>query len=473
MTTTITTTKNGASFLLVLFLLVVSCTGWEQCSEEAGGGICPDRATCCPTTTRGVSGCISAKAKDPSGMARCCDDRSTGCGYGYTCAKEENDDESNQGHNSLFCKLQDNSDHDPENFDSPRYQLCSVPTEYQKLHGFPMMTEEDNTNRFRLAYYSNMDSVTVPQNRHLRVETVLIMIHGSARNADDYFCAALSVMALDNKNKKNATNSDTVLVLAPKFAAPEDEPSLDNALVWVDHDENIPLSHTWRYGADAMNAPISSFAALDSLVEYLVQAKVQYPNLRRIVVAGHSAGGQITQRWALLSNSPAWETIDVRAVVANPRSYSYLDGRRIAADGTTFEVPDEDDIAFCEDYNKWTWGLEPGGRLVCPYKDNALKITPADTMTERYATRKVIYLAGEHDTISLFDACETSNFQGENRNERAKNFVQGLKEYFGRPVHALHIVPGSPHDHSLMFQSEAGQRAIFGDDKFKGSERNF
>jgi hypothetical protein len=169
----------------------------------------------------------------------------------------------------------------------------------------------------------------------------------------------------------------------------------------------------------------------------------------------------VTQRWSLLSNSPAWETFgNIRAVVANPRSYCYLDARRM--NGDMLEVPDLDDVQLCSHYNQWQWGLDQGGNLTCPYKDQALQETPADKMAQRYAMRQVIYLSGEFDTLPAMDRCETSVFQGPNRQERAKNYVKALEGYFGQPVHELHIVPGSPHDHSLMFQSRVGRQAIFG-----------
>jgi pimeloyl-ACP methyl ester carboxylesterase len=378
---------------------------------------------------------------DPDGMGHCCD-LNTGCGYGYQCATDKDE--------NPFCQLEDPH---PEYLttDTPRYQLCSVPQEMQQLYGFPIDTPEGT---FQLAYYSNMQSITVPNNQHFAVETVLVMIHGSGGNADDYFCAALSVVP--------EIVDESVLVIAPLFASPEDGPLLDNLLVWADH--GGPLSHSWRYGADAINAPVSSYGALDELVEYLAHANVQFPNVRQIAVAGHSAGGQIAHRWALLSNSPAWETVSIRAVVANPRSYCYLDNRRMSADGT-FGLPDVDMAAICSSYDQWQWGLEPGGNVICPYKDQALNETPAEIMAKRYATRKVIYLAGEYDTIPQHDRCETQFFQGSNRNERAKNYFQALEHYFGRPVQQLQVVPGSPHDHSLMFQSETGRKAIFGQDK--------
>ena len=94
-----------------------------------------------------------------------------------------------------------------------------------------------------------------------------------------------------------------------------------------------------RYGAEALNTirhsdtsttstvdggegtttttGISSYDVTDKLLEYIVQAKkrnknddddddaVEYvfPKVRRIVVMGHSAGGQYVQRWSLLTLS--------------------------------------------------------------------------------------------------------------------------------------------------------------------------
>ena len=50
-----------------LWQLVAVVQGWIQCSKEDGGGHCPDRSTCCPTETPGVSACISTKHQDPEG----------------------------------------------------------------------------------------------------------------------------------------------------------------------------------------------------------------------------------------------------------------------------------------------------------------------------------------------------------------------------------------------------------------------
>jgi hypothetical protein len=98
----------------------------------------------------------------------------------------------------------------------------------------------------------------------------------------------------------------------------------------------------------------------------------------------------------------------------------------------------------------------------CPYRDAVLQTVNATEMAHRYVGRKVIYLSGELDTVPTEDECETTVFQGSNRQERARNYVRGLQEVFGRVVHEWYIIQGSPHDHTLMFQSERGKSSIFG-----------
>mmetsp|Transcript_27863 Transcript_27863/g.58615 ORF Transcript_27863/g.58615 Transcript_27863/m.58615 type:complete len:340 (-) Transcript_27863:2514-3533(-) len=308
---------------------------------------------------------------------------------------------------------------------------------------------------------------------------------------------------------------------------------------------------------------------MDRLLEFLIASKLQaedregsirrsyrrkpetfhFPNLKRIVVAGHSAGGQYVHRWTLLSSSKIiWgddnndscsttaknREVEIRSAVANPRSYCYLDNRRmIRTDGNSsidvdryganiadtddkksfknnnvdeyrsvdgyrnvderyryaFAIPDRNDIEACPTYDQWQWGLQPGGDILAPYKDAALDRANKNTTTIalQYSKRKVFYLTGEQDTIVQEDRCETYKFQGDTRNERAKRYFRALTEYFaitrndsgyhldrsispstsksrsGTPlIHEFHQVPGSPHDHTLMFQSAPGREAFFG-----------
>ena len=337
----------------------------------------------------------------------------------------------------------------------------------------------------QLAYYTNMgplatataaaakesasfnsQDVDTSENHHDHVQTAIIGIHGSGRDAGSYLCALMGAVAKrtadapaeelntstkvgkdltrmseggvssmsrnlhgnrnrlrrnlggedtesrggSSKGQKGDTNEEEgekdVLVIAPWFLAPEDgQPKANDSpsssassaslgsdlhtdlpfLQWVD---DAPIAHTFRYGAESIGVPIirdgtnkdsgevrgtkeddegdsardatiSSYGAMDVLLETLCNKK-NYPNLQKIVVVGHSAGGQFVHRWGLTSNSWCFGDSSVgddggsssdihgdgtkgvsnalreeeknlpsiRLLPANPRSYAYLNGRR-------------------------------------------------------------------------------------------------------------------------------------------------
>jgi pimeloyl-ACP methyl ester carboxylesterase len=76
---------------------------------------------------------------------------------------------------------------------------------------------------------------------------------------------------------------------------------------------------------------LSSFDAIDSILARLADRSV-FPNLAHIVLAGHSAGGQIVQRYAVVGTGTDKLTalgVRVRYVVANPSSYAYFSRERL------------------------------------------------------------------------------------------------------------------------------------------------
>ena len=482
--------------------------GWTVCDD--GISICPEYSTCCPIpgAKNNRSACMSSRhGKDPDASGQCCTDGNvdtgfsdnseelpiiiTGCPYGFTCAVRGDDESSpKEEEQAKYCQIDELNPPKELNFSQPRYELCTIDDqEWTIMHGFPVSVTEDDdeddksASTKQLAYYSNMGSIitTASTQYHQQqsiVEHIFIFIHGSGRNAEDYFCAATSVVPSHIRSK--------VLVIAPKFLSPEDISLLsddDNDLertqylYWQDHHvaDKYPVPHVWRYGADALNAPnISSYTTIDKMVEYLVEnAPTQFPNLKRISVAGHSAGGQFVHRWALLSNSPLWDkatqnNIEIRAVPGNPRSYCYLDHRRMirsdddnnnnstsnSSKNLDYKIPSQLEFAKCPTYNDWNWGLSYDGNLETPYKDHALTKIPRDEMAQRYLTsRQVTYLTGENDIQEQKDHCATYEFQGKTRHERAIRYYESLSKYYldgRRHGHHLYTVPESPHDHIIM-----------------------
>ena len=350
----------------------------------------------------------------------------------------------------------------------PRYHLCTLDREaLETVHGFPVKGHSD----YELAYYSNMGSI---RDAKPDVRFVFVAIHGSSRTADDYLCAAVGAIQLQVRYPPGS-----VLVVSPHFLVAEDgepgfKPTQAGALP-LRWNETHPIAHTWRYGADSIAGGISSYDTIDDLLDhFMLDRKGLYPNLEAIAIAGHSAGGQFVQRYALLSSHPALDAklsqtstakirnVQVRLVAANPRSYCYLDDRRRYKDGK-YDRPWDDKMEACPRWNQYQWGLDQGGDVSAPYRDKALELVGGtDALRRRFLGRNVTYLAGTKDILPLEGMCEDDFFQGGCRLERAHFYFVSL-ELFGASKnnhHQLHEVLGSNHDHTLMFQLSV--KYIFG-----------
>ena len=474
--------------IVVLFLLMVEAL--EYCHDASDNnnsstgsirnnnntkvvGVCPTGNTCC-RKGNGSFGCI------PSDMgklhATCCShDRigdDTGCPVDYDCIPG----------NRCRARPSTAAANDPLVRVLPRYRLCSTPRDQlETVHTFPLGKHTNgDPHASTLAYYSSHGDLNAmndnnPSRQDLStVDHVLVVIHGSGRNADDYFCAATS--AVDTQ-----TIFCNVLVIVPWFLCVTDDHTgvRDDALRWAVGDGDGP----WRYGADAVSPPhsnTSSFEALDQLIRFIQR---QIPTSTSIVVAGHSSGGQFVQRYALLSpvldngGTNTDTDIDthtnrersVRAVVANPSSYAYLTPLRFF--NGRWKLPAK---GSCPTYDQWEHGLELGGTEQAPYVMRVLQNTTLDTLIHRFAMREVTYLAGGLDRCNVAEpgwcnshGLETTcsdELQGTNRWERGLRYIRSLEQvvFSGTSRHTRIVVDQVGHDHSLMFTQPAGIRALFG-----------
>ena len=78
------------------------------------------------------------------------------------------------------------------------------------------------------------------------------------------------------------------------------------------------------------NARTTSFDVADELLRKLARKDI-FPNLRSIVFAGHSAGGQFVSRYEMSNQVHETLGVPITYVVANPSSYAYLDDLRPSA----------------------------------------------------------------------------------------------------------------------------------------------
>lgn len=278
------------------------------------------------------------------------------------------------------------------------------------------------------------------------VKRVLLIVHGTLRNADTYFASGKQAV-----RDAGAAGAGT-LVAAPQFLTHTDIQAFDlpaDMLAWT--------AGGWKDGDPARTpAPISSFSALDALLAHFAD-RALYPALTQVVVAGHSAGAQVVQRYAVAGRGESAlrkAGISVRYVVANPSSYLYFDNERPAADGTFRPA----DAAVCPKAVTWKYGLKGAPPYVMQEGTAGLEA--------RYIRRDVVYMLGMADTnpyTHFIDRSCAGMAQGPYRLARGlayfsymqRRHPSGLKQ-------SLVEVPGVGHDGRGMFTSGCGLAVLFG-----------
>lgn len=266
------------------------------------------------------------------------------------------------------------------------------------------------------------------------VRTVVLVIHGDGRDADQYADDTLEAAVTAGKVSSTA-------VIAPHFLADTDAHA--GRLYWSDSG--------WKEGGESLDAGhLSSFEVVDRLIARVQDGR--FPNLDRIVVAGHSAGGQFVQRFAAGSAATGVDEY----VTANPSSYLYLSGKRWF--GSTLRDLTTTEKGKCSGYNTYKYGTS--GR------NNYMGRVSADTLRARYAAHPVTYLLGGADTsrTNNLDVTCAADLQGAYRLDRGRKFFAYEPSVYGTTPtgHRKVEVPGIAHSWNDMVKSTEGRQAVFG-----------
>ena len=305
-----------------------------------------------------------------------------------------------------------------------------------------------------------------------------IVVHGTDRNADQYLCWALQAL------QAAGGSTEHTVVIAPFFADADDKVS-PGVIFW---DQNLG----WKEGNESsgrLPRRLSSFAVMDAMVAALSN-RALYPLMQRVLIAGHSAGGQFVSRYAMFANldvlSPSLSFV---LVPANPSSQPYLDSSRPSnlpragsclplsyCDNATipdfpfvFSLPQHSSVSNCSSYDNWLYGLNAlneytrnvsagvaQARLHRRLKAGALRVLlgGADVCNEKFCPS-----CDSHDIDS---GCEAS-LQGNCRLQRGWAYYRHLQQFYSDaqlppPV----VVPAVGHDACSMFTSPQGLAALFG-----------
>jgi hypothetical protein len=284
------------------------------------------------------------------------------------------------------------------------------------------------------------------------ITRAIIVIHGALRNAEGAFATMQQAITLAGEAGRHA------LIVAPQFLSEVDAVRhtipLDVPVWSVDGWKEGDLSEIRR--DDSMDRRVSSFAVLDALLQMLSDRQ-HWPALQLVVLAGHSAGGQFVQRYAVAGRAPAMlnqHGIHTRFVVANPSSYLYFDERRPTEHGFV-SFPK----ARCRRFDHYKYGLEAPNAYVATQTIQALM--------SHYARQQVVYLLGTLDADAahpFLDRSCAAEAQGPTRLARGQAYYQYLRVVLGHAVRQRQhqvLVEGVGHDQQRMFQSPCGLAWLF------------
>jgi hypothetical protein len=270
------------------------------------------------------------------------------------------------------------------------------------------------------------------------ITRAIIVIHGSSRNAADYFQAIQS--ALPSSLDPARDWSRKTIVIAPHF---QEKHHARQGESWWKGD--------WSAGGDS--GGLSSYTVVDALVTRL--RSLLFPNLKWIVITGHSAGGQFVQRYAAftaIDQQPLPNAALVKFVPANPSSYVYLNEYRFDESRQAWVIPHG---KKSKDYNDYKYGL-------ASLDDYAADRGPS-WARHHLPKQWIEVLAGTDDIVAndSFDDSKEAMWQGDSRYERALLYDAFMDRFYPRNRFSVTPIPNAGHDHRQIYASSEAAQALF------------
>lgn len=305
---------------------------------------------------------------------------------------------------------------------------------------------------YNFNYYSNKTVTGVMSD----ITRVVIIQHGINRDGNVAFTD------MNNALKNSGASTANVLIVAPQFWNDVDKSAGKvpvNTPYWYDED--------WSLGFDSTNDARSSFTVIDDVVKKLTDSG-NFPNVTQIVIAGHSAGGQMYSRYAAYNtvHNTVSERVNVRYAIANPGTHLYF-----TSDRATASVPDGGtNFAHysgpCAGFDAYKYGS-------ASYPTNFTyphTLSGADRF-KRFAGRTTYYYQGDADKTPSSESNGPDNecgavLSGDTRFARGitnKNYQNFMAAQHGVSLRrTFRRVNGVGHSGGKMWNSVCAMTAIFG-----------
>ncbi|WP_019936228.1 hypothetical protein [Bordetella sp. FB-8] len=287
-----------------------------------------------------------------------------------------------------------------------------------------------------------------------KVKRLVIVVHDERRDAER---SLRDITALYAGQTRVAADT---LVVAPRF------PSMVDAAL-----RGMPAWHRtgWMEGLPSIAVrgrplPRSSFLILDDLLRHFT-APDRLPSLQTIVLAGHGAGAQMVQRYAVLNpldESLRATGLGISYLVANAESYLYLSPLRPSRTGRGYARYER---GICPTYEHYRYGLEDMPAVLQAYDGRLGRAQ----LASRYALRHVTYLLGSADNNPEYRGLDKScGAEAEGATPLARGLgywgyeMRGHGRNAPKPARHGFTVEGIGHNEAGMYASACAAKALLG-----------
>ncbi|WFD22060.1 hypothetical protein MEQU1_000722 [Malassezia equina] len=314
--------------------------------------------------------------------------------------------------------------------------LKSVPTSSK---GFVLKDDLDLSGDAVQPYY-----ITEDYNAD-DVKRAIIVIPGMPRDSWKWTTLMQNAFRyVYTKNKYGMNKKDTI-ILSP-LALNQDDKA---AGAVTNSNWAVYKNSYWSVGGATISPKgkhsLSYFTMLDKMVDMLLD-KRKFPSIEKVVIAGHSMGGQAVQRYAVIRKKNKTQDDKLLWWIGNPGSWTWLNAGR-----PTYWPNCQDQM------NLWPYGLNETGR------PGYNKEASSGDLVNAFRERNVQIALGLADNGPGNTHCE-AYYQGANHLDRGVHFVQSLAGMDGGLPSGFEVnyVSKVSHQDYPMFASLRSLDFIFG-----------
>ncbi|WFD22457.1 hypothetical protein MEQU1_001129 [Malassezia equina] len=275
------------------------------------------------------------------------------------------------------------------------------------------------------------------------VKRAVIVFPGMPRDAWKWATLMQNAFDYVHTKRKYCYQKKDAIILSPLTLNQQDSAAVQN------HNWAIYKDSNWEVGGSTHSPDMphgeSYFTMIDKMIDMLLD-KSKFPNLDKVVLAGHSMGAQAVQHYQLMRKTNKDQEDSIMWWIGNPGAWTWLNA------GRPTYWPD------CQDQmNIWPYGLNQTSKHVA-YNMNAKE----HKLVSAALKRETQIALGLDDNGEGNTHCEAF-YQGANHLDRGSNYVLSVDGMGGLPSnYEVNYVAHVAHQDYPMYAANRSLDFIWG-----------